>query len=37
VEYGISVVENKATTSEAELKLMEEQQLKDLKIKNYLY
>ena len=37
VEHGISVVENKATASEAELKLMEEQRLKDLKIKNYLY
>jgi len=37
VEHGISEVENKATASEAKLKLMEEQQLKDLKIKNYLY
>jgi len=37
VEHGISEVENKATASKAELKLMEEQRLKDLKIKNYLY
>ncbi|XP_068474716.1 uncharacterized protein [Phaseolus vulgaris] len=37
VERGISVVENKAIALEAELKLMEEQQLKDLKIKNYFY
>ncbi|RDX99782.1 hypothetical protein CR513_17116, partial [Mucuna pruriens] len=37
VEHGILVVVDKATTSDAELKLMEEQQLKDLKIKNYLY
>ena len=35
VEHGILVVTNK--TSEAELKAMEEQQLKDMKIKNYLY
>jgi len=37
VEHGISVVTDKTTASEAELKAMEEQQLKDLKIKNYLY
>ena len=37
VKDGISVVTNKTTVSEAELKVMEEQQLKDLKIKNYLY
>ena len=37
MEHGISEVENKATASKAELKLMEEQRLKDLKIKNYLY
>jgi len=37
VEHGIDVVRDKATALEAELKRMEEQQLKDLKIKNYLY
>ena len=37
VEHGISEVENKAIALEAKLKLMEEQRLKDLKIKNYLY
>ena len=35
VEHGILVVTNKTTA--AELKAMEEQQLKDMKIKNYLY
>ena len=37
VEHDIDIVRDKATASEAELKRMEEQQLKDLKIKNYLY
>ena len=37
MEHGIDVVRDKATALEAELKRMEEQQLKDLKIKNYLY
>ena len=37
VEHGISIVTNKTTASEAELKAMEEQQLNDMKIKNYLY
>ncbi|RDX99787.1 Copia protein, partial [Mucuna pruriens] len=37
VEHGISVVADKAIASDIELKLMEEQQLKDLKINNYLY
>jgi len=36
VEHGILEVENKVIASEAELKLMEEQRLKDLKTKNYL-
>jgi len=37
VENGISVVTDKTTALEAELKAMEEQKMKDLKIKNYLY
>ncbi|KAJ1429972.1 Zinc finger, CCHC-type [Sesbania bispinosa] len=37
VEHGIFIVPNKANASKAEIKLMEEQRLKDLKIKNYLY
>ena len=37
VEHGISIVTNKTTASEAKLKAMEEQQLNDMKIKNYLY
>jgi len=37
VEHGILVIEDKTKELEAELKLLEEQQLKDLKIKNYLH
>ena len=37
VEHGISTVRDKANASKVEIKLMEEHQLKDLKIKNYLY
>jgi len=36
VEHGITDVSNKVNATEAEIKLMEEQNLKDLKIKNYL-
>ena len=37
MENGIDVVPDKARASEAELKQLEEQQLKDLKVKNYVY
>jgi len=37
VEHGILVVTDKTTMSEAELKAIEDQKLKDLKIKNYMY
>jgi len=37
VEHGITDVSNKLNAKEAEIKLMKEQTLKDLKIKNYLY
>lgn len=37
VEHGIVDVSNKADASNEEIKLMDEQKLKDLKIKNYLY
>jgi len=37
VEHGIPLIEDKSKASEAELNLLEEQQLKDLKIKSYLY
>jgi len=37
VENGIADVSNKADASEEEIRLMEEQKLKDWKIKNYLY
>jgi len=36
-EHGISIFPDKANASEAEIKSMEERQLKDLKINNYLY
>jgi len=36
IELGILVVSEKSTTSKVELKAIEEQQLKELKIKNYL-
>jgi len=37
VENGIANVSNRANALEYEIKLMEEQKLKDMKIKNYLY
>ncbi|KAJ1386475.1 hypothetical protein SESBI_40778 [Sesbania bispinosa] len=37
VENGISVIVDGAVSTEAELKLMEQQKLKDMKIKNHLY
>jgi len=37
VEHEITDVSDKTNASEAELKALEEQKLKDLKIKNYLY
>ena len=37
VEHGISIIANKISTPEVDIKLIEEQQVKDLKINNYLY
>ena len=37
VEHGIADIADKTSASEAELRSQEEQKLKDLKIKNYLY
>jgi len=37
VEHEIANISDKMNASEAELKTLEEQKMKDLKIKNYLY